>query len=222
MLGSIKNIQKSTFVRKSSFNHTPNPVPKKTLLSSFKQQAATTVFDNVSSKQANNQFFIIEDKHTLANLVFNEDFNHGIGPNETIGQAKTKPEKVSENIDLSFDGLNKLIKDENETFNYLRSITANENYFQTFVSNLDLNSYKRFYSNLEQLLDEVVVTIKLARKLKTICSAAPELTNTNSIDMIPQAEYPVQTSIMVGRNKMKQVLKQNLKHSKFSLSAMLV
>jgi hypothetical protein len=50
------------------------------------------------------------------------------------------------------------------------------------MRSLDPNKTKRFHGSLKQLLDEVVTTIKLSKKIRAIFLAAPELTSNSAVD----------------------------------------
>lgn len=67
---------------------------------------------------------VIDDKHSLSNFLFKK-----IRSKSKNDKDEDYLESLTAEREFGFDEINKLIKDENENFNYLRTITEDEIYF---------------------------------------------------------------------------------------------
>ena len=98
---------------------TPKPSHKRPKRMSFKQNSYKNFND---AKERSKNFLVIDDKHSLSNLLF-KAMGNGERNQEDYLVALTNEKE------FGFDEINKLIMDENENFNYLRNLTEEESYF---------------------------------------------------------------------------------------------
>ena len=74
------------------------------------------------------------------------------------------------------------IRDVNPSFDFLRSITQDQNRYDDIFVNPDTQCVSMLHTSIESLLNEILSILRLSKNLKSIFLAAPEVSSSASTE----------------------------------------